>query len=69
MGRAITANEASHLFLELLDAVSDGESFTITICSRPVARIVPADREGEERSVKSLLEFVLALPVRHVGDW
>jgi prevent-host-death family protein len=69
MDRAITASDASQRFLELLDAVSDGESFTITICGRPVARMLPADRKGDERSVKRLLEFVLALPVRHAGDW
>lgn len=69
MHRAITASEANQRFSELLREVADGGSFTVTSHGRPVARVLPVDREGEHRSVKRLLDFVRRLPLRYAGDW
>lgn len=69
MDRAISASEANQRFSELLRDVAQGGSFTVTSRGRPVARVLPVDRESERRSVKRLLAFVRRLPVRHAGDW
>lgn len=69
MDRAISASEANQRFSELLRDVAEGDSFTVMSRGRPVARVTPIDREGEQRSVARLLAFVKTLPVRHAGDW
>ena len=69
MDRAISASEANQHFSELLREVSEGESFTVMSRGRPVARVTPVDRLAEKHSVRRLLDFVSALPVRHSGDW
>ncbi|MEA3037988.1 MAG: hypothetical protein QOE79_501 [Sphingomonadales bacterium] len=69
MDRAISASEANQRFSELLREVAEGESFTVTSRGRPVARVVPVDREGEKQAVKSLLERLRRLPRRHSGPW
>lgn len=69
MDRAITASEANQRFSELLRDVADGESFTVTSHGKPVARVLPVDREGDQRAVARLLDFVATLPVRHSGAW
>ena len=69
MDRAISASEANQRFSELLRDVAEGESFTVMSRGRAVARVMPVDREQEQRSVARLLSFVSTLPVRHSGDW
>ena len=69
MDRAISASEANQHFSELLRDVAEGQSFTVMSRGRPVARVLPVDREQERRSVDRLLEFVAALPIRHAGPW
>lgn len=69
MDRAISASEANQRFSELLRDVAGGESFTVTSHGKPVARVVPIDRQGKQRSVARLLEYVGNLPVRHSGEW
>ncbi len=69
MERAITASEANQHFSELLRDVADGQSFTVTSRGRPVARVMPIDRQEESRSVRRLLKFLASLPVRHSGSW
>lgn len=69
MERAITASEANQHFSELLRDVADGQSFTVTSRGRPVARVLPIDRQEESRSVRRLLKFLAGLPVRHSGNW
>jgi len=69
MDRAISASEANQRFSELLREVADGESFTVTSRGRPVARVVPVDREGERQAVEALVERLRRLPVRSSGDW
>ncbi len=69
MERAITASEANQHFSELLRDVADGQSFTVTSRGRPVARVLPIDRQEESRSVRGLLKFLAGLPVRHFANW
>lgn len=69
MERAITASEANQHFSELLRDVANGHSITVTSRGRPVARILPIDRQEESRSVRRLLKFLADLPVRHSGIW
>ncbi|WP_341632117.1 type II toxin-antitoxin system Phd/YefM family antitoxin [Sphingomonas agri] len=69
MERAITASEANQHFSELLRDVVNGQSFTVTSRGRPVARVLPVDRDEERRSVRRLLKFLADLPVRHSGNW
>ena len=69
MERAITASEANQHFSELLRDVADGQSFTVTSRGRPVARVLPIDRDEERQSVERLLKFLASLPVRHSGSW
>lgn len=69
MERAISASEANQHFSELLRDVAEGQSFTVTSRGRPVARVLPIDRNEESRSVRALLKFLASLPVRHSGGW
>jgi prevent-host-death family protein len=69
MERAITASDANQRFSEMLRDVLKGESYVVMSRGRPVARIVPIDRDRQLRSVASLLEFVEKLPRRHAGAW
>lgn len=69
MERAISASDANQRFSELLREVSEGESFTVMSRGRAVARVLPVDREQEQRSIARLLAFVSELPVRHSGNW
>ncbi len=67
MTRSISAGDANQHFSKMLRDVQGGESYVVTSRGRPVARVVPIDRES--RSVGSLLEFVRNLPRRHAGAW
>jgi prevent-host-death family protein len=69
MDRAISASEANQRFSEMLREVAEGESFTVTSRGRPVARVVPVDREGQKQSVKDLLDRLSRLPIRYSGHW
>jgi prevent-host-death family protein len=69
MDKAISASEANQHFSELLREVAEGESFTVMSRGRPVARVLPIDRQEEQRGVEQLLAFVERLPNRHSGDW
>lgn len=69
MDRAISASEANQRFSELLRDVAEGESFTVTSRGRPVARVVPVDRDGNTEKVKALLDRLGRRPMRYAGDW
>ena len=69
MERAISASDANQRFSELLREVSEGESFTVMSRGRAVARVLPVDRDREQRSIQYLLNFVSGLPIRHAGNW
>jgi len=69
MDRAISASDANQHFSELLRDVAAGESFTVVSRGRPVARVLPVDKEQEAHAIERLLDFVACLPVRHAGEW
>jgi prevent-host-death family protein len=69
MDRAISASDANQHFSELLRDVAAGESFTVVSRGRPVARVLPVDKDQQARAVERLLDFVAGLPVRHAGAW
>jgi len=69
MDRAISASDANQHFSELLRDVAAGESFTVVSRGRPVARVLPVDKDQQTRAVERLLDFVARLPVRHAEAW
>lgn len=69
MDRAISASEANQHFSELLRDVAEGDSFTVMSRGRPVARVLPVDRDHERHSIGKLLKFVDTLPARRSGAW
>lgn len=69
MDKAISASDANQRFSQLLREVARGESFTVTSRGRPVARVIPVDRESQQRAVKRLLDRVRRLPIRYSGEW
>jgi prevent-host-death family protein len=69
MDRAISASDANQHFSEMLRDVAAGESFTVVSRGRPVARVLPVDKDQASRAVERLLDFVSSLPVRHAGEW
>ena len=69
MDRPITASEANQRFSQMLREVAHGESFTVTSRGRPVARVVPVDRDSQRRSVKRLIEKLRGEPIRYAGRW
>lgn len=69
MDRIISATEANQRFSELLREVAEGESFTVTSRGRPVARVLPIDRDGQRRSVKRLIDKLRREPIRYGGPW
>jgi len=69
MERSISASDANQHFSEMLRDVQEGESYVVLSRGRPVARVVPVNRDHQRRSVSSLLEFVKKLPHRHAGSW
>jgi prevent-host-death family protein len=69
MDRAISASDANQHFSELLRDVAEGQSFTVMSRGRPVARVLPVDRDRERGSIERLLAFVAGLPIRHAGQW
>lgn len=69
MERSISASEANQHFSELLRNVANGETFTVTSRGRPVARVLPIDREPERQAFERLLDFVERLPFRVAGNW
>ncbi len=69
----ITAADADRDFPKLLDAVRQGQTYTVTSDGRPVARIVPVTAEQSKVEDKAALDALLARiksqPVRHIGSW
>lgn len=69
----VGAYEAKTRLPELLRAVSNGQSFTITHRDRPVARLVPATTAGTDaaQAVQAMQVFIArqaATAARHDAD-
>lgn len=71
MGRIVTAAEANRRFSQLLRAVREGESYTVTSHGRPVARIVPvsANERMAEAAHAVLLEHLRSQKPMNAGRW
>ena len=71
MEKTISAAEANRGFSEILRGVRDGHSYVVTNHGRPVARIVPAERDDAERDAKkeALLERLRNQPLLNAGRW
>lgn len=69
MSRTITATEANRRFSEILRDVADGESFTVTSHGRPVAELVPVERDTRRQRLDRLMTYLETLPIRHSGPW
>lgn len=69
----ITAADADRDFPNLLDAVRQGQTYTVTSDGRPVARIVPVTAEQskveDKAALDALLAWIKSQPVRHIGSW
>lgn len=75
MDETITAAEANRSFSRLLRGVREGHSYVVTSHGRPVAKLVPADRENEtmrrfrKAAKRALLERLAKQPALNAGPW
>ena len=69
MDRVLSASEANRRFSQMLRDVVDGDSFTVTLRGKAVARVVPVDYRGGRRAVEDLLKFLEGLPKRDSSPW
>ena len=70
MEKTIQASEANRQFSRILREVGEGDSFTITSHGRPVARIVPAEKQPDREAAKQrLLAYLDSLPVMNLGPF
>lgn len=71
MEEAVSAADANRRFSLILRGVREGQSYVVTSHGRPVARIVPADRQQgvASRSRLALLSRLERQPVVNVGRW
>ena len=71
MEESVSAADANRRFSLILRGVREGQSYVVTSHGRPVARIVPADRqEGVvSRSRATLLSRLERQPVVNAGRW
>ena len=71
MEKSVSAADANRKFSKLLRAVREGQSYVVTSHGKPVARIVPADKDGgAPRGARAgLLKRLRSEPVVTIGDW
>ncbi len=71
MDEAVSAADANRRFSLLLRGVREGRSYVVTSHGKPVARIVPADRDGTVAATarEALLSRLEHQPVTNVGPW
>ena len=71
MEKPVSAADANRKFSKLLRAVREGRSFVVTSHGRPVARIVPAEKDSEVTRVAkgALLRRLASEPVIKIGRW
>jgi prevent-host-death family protein len=69
--QSISAADANRYFSELLGNVRKGRSYVVTSHGKPVARILPFDREEHTRDSarRALLAHLKAQPVVNIGKW
>ena len=71
MEKPVSAADANRKFSKILRAVRDGQSFIVTSHGKPVARIVPAEKDGGTRrpALSLLLKRLQSQPVTTIGRW
>src|SRR5437660_8584882 len=71
MERIVSAAEANRRFSQLLRSVREGDSYIVTAHGKPVAKIVPANRDETmmERARALLLARLRSQPVLNAGPW
>ena len=71
MDEAVSAADANRKFSSILRGVREGQSYVVTSHGRPVARIVPAEKnEGvASRSRATLLSRLERQPLIDAGRW
>ncbi|MGX8007919.1 type II toxin-antitoxin system Phd/YefM family antitoxin [Mesorhizobium sp. ORM8.1] len=71
MDEAVSAADANRKFSSILRGVRDGQSYVVTSHGRPVARIIPAEKNGgvASRSRATLLSRLERQPLIDAGRW
>lgn len=71
MEKPVSAADANRKFSKLLRAVREGQSYVVTSHGKAVAKIVPADKDGEAmRGARAaLLKRLRSEPVATIGRW
>jgi prevent-host-death family protein len=75
MDELISAAEANRSFSRLLRGVREGHSYLVTSHGQPVARLLPANGEGEHEmrlraaALEALIARVRAQPAVDIGRW
>jgi prevent-host-death family protein len=71
MEKPVSAADANRKFSKLLRAVREGQSYVVTSHGRPVARIVPAEKNGgTTRGARGvLLKRLRSERVVKIGRW
>jgi len=71
MEKPVTAADANRKFSKLLRAVREGQSYVVTSHGKPVAKIVPAGKNGgvARGARASLVKRLRSEPVVRIGRW
>lgn len=69
MEKVIQATEANRQFSRILREVAEGDSYTVTLHGRPVARIVPADATDKDTIRDRFFEQLRKQPALRAGRW
>lgn len=71
MDETISAADANRNFSSILRNVREGRSYVVTSHGRPVARIVPADKDANARAAAhaALWARLAEQPVLNIGPW
>jgi len=71
MEKPVSAADANRKFSKLLQGAREGRSYVVTSHGRPVAKIVPADKNGRvARGAKAaLLKRLRSERVTRIGRW
>ena len=71
MDKIVSAAEANRRFSQLLRSVREGDSYLVTVHGKPVAKIVPANRDETmmERARALLVARLRSQPALNAGRW
>jgi prevent-host-death family protein len=71
MDEIISAADANREFSRLLRGVREGKSYTVTSHGKPVAKIVPVEKDtrSKQEAFQRMLERWRNQPALNVGPW